>query len=310
VENQQNSLANTYGKIRPSIVSIVSAYKSMGPGKEPDFPNIIGTGFLVAEGLVATNYHVLQAAQAQQAPAGASKVEYPFLVSYMYDVPGQGVAHFPFTPVATLTPNEIECAGYYYGPIRPDIALIKIPVTGLPVLKVSENSGSLIEGESVATAGFPLGTDTLTAPGYLHQLTPTLQAGIISAVLPFPCESPHAFMIDVMALGGASGSPVFMSNSPAVVGVLYGGLLGPTIPHDNKKPIQHATNLTYAVPSHFLSNMIKAIMKTDYAKPDEGSLQFDEILNRTDFIETGKRNPGAGMGPAIKFEGNDEVKAQ
>jgi len=30
----------------------------------------------------------------------------------------------------------------------------------------------LEEGLEVATAGYPMGTDALTAPGYLHQVTP------------------------------------------------------------------------------------------------------------------------------------------
>jgi hypothetical protein len=50
---------------------------------------------------------------------------------------------------------------------------------------------------------------------------PPLQAGIISATLPFPGTRPHGYLINVMIQGGASGSPVFLSDSGTVIGAVY-----------------------------------------------------------------------------------------
>jgi len=82
----------------------------------------------------------------------------------------------------------------------------------------------LDEGAAIATAGYPMGTRTLTAPGYLNRISPMLQTGIISAVHRFPCAIPHGFTINVMTRGGASGSPVFRPDDGAVIGALYAGL--------------------------------------------------------------------------------------
>src|SRR5260370_8790405 len=91
---------------------------------------------------------------------------------------------------------------------------------------------------------------TLTAPGWIHQVTPTLQRGIISAVLPFTCTTPHAYAINVMVQGGASGSPVFLSESGEVIGVLYAGLNDPRVTLLTPDLYTVPTNIRYVVPSH------------------------------------------------------------
>jgi hypothetical protein len=121
------------------------------------------------------------------------------------------------------------------------------------------------EGEEVATAGFPMGTDLLTVPGRLHQISPTLQTGIVSAVHPFPCTTPHGFTIDVMVQGGASGSPVFNIQTGEVLGAIYSGIF------DSEEGqygslLQHKTNYTYCVSSHFFVNSLSQVLaKDDFA---------------------------------------------
>ena len=61
----------------------------------------------------------------------------------------------------------------------------------------------------------------------MHQFGPFLQKGIISAILPTRCDSPHAFVINLASMGGASGSPVFLAESGHVIGLVNSGLVEP-----------------------------------------------------------------------------------
>jgi len=173
--------------------------------------------------------------------------------------------------MATVHMNIVGVAGisamktgeYYYGPQVPDIGFIAVDVVNLTPLLLTPNL-KFREGDSIAIAGFPLGTDTLRAPGWLHQLTPTLQTGIISAILPFPCDNPHAILLDVMAKGGSSGSPVFHCESGDVVGMVYGGINEQLILNGGSGGAlfyRNPTTLTLAVPSHFLVNTLSLLLK-------------------------------------------------
>jgi hypothetical protein len=74
---------------------------------------------------------------------------------------------------------------------------------------------------------------------------PFLRHGIVSSVLPYDYPSPHGFTIDVMSQGGASGSPIFLTDQPRVIGILHAGFPG--------------TNFTYAVPARWISDALKQV---------------------------------------------------
>ena len=89
-------------------------------------------------------------------------------------------------------------------------------------LKIADSS-TVSEGLPVAIFGFPQG---LMFP-YSYsktsqmQLTPLLQAGIVSGVLPFPgAIQPEAFVINIFVNGGSSGSPLF-TVAGDVVGIVF-----------------------------------------------------------------------------------------
>ena len=197
-------------------------------------PPIFGTGAFIGDGLVATNKHVVAMFSKLWKPQNKHPEGWPVLCYYFHEVPGEGMMEIPIEVMGVFVPQKLKVKGYYYGPEIPDIAFVKVKVRGIPSLKVNSSGNDLTEGKEIATAGFPMGTEALMAPGYLHQFTPILQRGIISAVLPFRCSTPHAVMINVMCQGGASGSPVFFPGSPELVGVLYGSLVdrasGQTMP--------------------------------------------------------------------------------
>jgi hypothetical protein len=129
----------------------------------------------------------------------------------------------------------------------------------------------------IATAGFPMGTDALSAPGWIHQMTPTLQRGIVSAVLPFTCNTPHGFAINVMTQGGASGSPVFYPNTGEVAGVLYGGLfdIGLTKGKDLYKV---PTNISYVVPSHYIKRILTTALQEPALAESCNGLTVEEMI--------------------------------
>jgi hypothetical protein len=90
-----------------------------------------------------------------------------------------------------------------------------------------------------------MGDEPLRVYGNINQLIPFLRHGIVSSVLPYDCPSPHGFTIDVMSQGGASGSPIFLTELPLVVGILHAGFPG--------------TNFTYAVPARWIADALKQL---------------------------------------------------
>lgn len=229
------------------------------------FPPIIGTGFVVREnGLIITNDHVVRCFPKLFRPPDV-KDEW-LVTAYMFKLSDKGMMQIPLEVLGVFRVEKFEPGNAYYGPPKPDIAFVKVKLKGLPALSV-ESSLEIKEGMEVGTAGFPMGTDALVAPGWLHQITPTLQRGIVSAVLPFACEAPHGFSINVMTQGGASGSPVFLSDTGKIVGVLYAGLndIQETFQKDKYRT---STNISYVVPAHYITASLKVVeQKPDFVLP-------------------------------------------
>src|SRR5262249_4912690 len=180
---------------------------------QTDFPEIMGTGFFIStHGVVCTCRHVVEACMHLPAPAGFAGFKAVALLFTEVEDRGSRVWGSLAVDVdshgfATLLPG----ATGYRGPNPPDVAFLLLKLSGTPAVRWSAESA--IEGESVAFAGFPMGTRMLKAPGWLHQVSPTLHSGIVAAVLPHPlAQYPHAFHIHANTQGGASGSPVFREN--------------------------------------------------------------------------------------------------
>jgi hypothetical protein len=264
-------LHEVYKAVRPTIVAFVPRYIA---GPRPDVPPIIGTGFIVRDGLIATNDHVITALAKLPLPPGTPAQTFPFAALLFHDIPGQGVAQVPLDVLGVAKIGGIAVTGHYYGPASPDFGFVRVKMKGLSVLPVDSTAVVPEEGRRVATAGFPMGRDALRAPGYFHQMTPTLQEGVISAVLPFPGSLPHALMINVMSQGGASGSPVFAVDRPAAVGILYGGLEDAAQLASGEE-YRQPTAFSYVVPAHFLENTLVQIDrdKAFQFPPDTPTLQ-------------------------------------
>ena len=240
------NLENVYSAIQPSIVAFGSKFVRSETGAPPAFPPLIGTGFVVdGRGVVATNRHVADALQ--QLPTSPQTGEASAFALVFSSVAPEGEGHaMQALPVEIIRYDILRnmevIGGDYYGEQVPDIAFIQLGVTDVPAVTLATAPLSLRIGMEVATAGFPLGEVSLVPFGIISQATPFLRRGIVSSLLPFQCPQPHGFTIDVLSQGGASGSPIFRTDSTDVVGILHAGFPG--------------ANITFGIPASFVAGAL------------------------------------------------------
>jgi hypothetical protein len=305
------NLTESFAAVRPAVVAFMPIVVPRDPTGERQIFPIIGTGVILSDGLVATNAHVVDALAKLPRPANFPKDKFPFTAVLFHSVkPGDNAAIFEES-VAEVSLEVIGVfrvdgliprgQGFYYGPEKPDFNIVRVKAKGLPRVELEANTGKLIEGVEVGTIGYPMGTDALTAPGWVHQFGPFLQRGTISAVLPTRCRVPHSFVINLLSLGGASGSPVFLAESGQVIGILNAGLIEAR-PTFNRVGSQlqvtgfthGVTNFTYVVPAYYIASAMRDILarKEQFQlSPDTPSLE--EIIQRT---------------PAVQRKGSGQIK--
>jgi hypothetical protein len=232
------------------------------------------------------------------------------------NAPASGIAAIPLEILGIIDVGEIQFpkSGYYYGPRRPDFSVIHVKMRELPCVELLSDFSHLRVGDEVASLGYPMGADLLTAPGWLHQLGPTLQRGIISAILPFPCKAPHSVLIDIMSLGGASGSPVFLANEPRIIGVLFAGLEESQViftpgQDETLQPVgmtKAATSLSYVVPAYYVAALLEKVQQNPISKLPPNTKTLNETLQEIEFVvrkTPGKHNepprPGKATTPEL-----------
>ena len=123
-----------------------------------------------------------------------------------------------------------------------------------------------------------MGTDLLNAPGYCHQITPVVQQAVVSAVLPFACETPHGYVINIMVQPGASGSPAFTPDSGDVIGVLYGSIFD--FGRTQQKDVHHIpTNFSLVVAAHYLKRTIADTESNIVKTVPQDTATIDELID-------------------------------
>lgn len=166
----------------------------------------IGTGFLVGDGVLATNRHVL----------GDLTMGTEVLA------PGRAQVAFQRESGATDKPEHIvRIDGVVAIHRTMDMALLAIPRLGRPVVEI--DAAVVPEGQRVAAIGYPA-KDAVRNPAFTSAVfgnTFGVKRAALGEVLD-GTESPNLFH-DCSTLGGNSGSPLFSLKSGKVVGIHRAG---------------------------------------------------------------------------------------
>ena len=194
----------------------------------------------------------------------------------------------------------------------PDIGLVALNYKGLSKIALPLNTTPVDEGTPVATSGFPMGPMLLHLAEDLERLSPTLQAGIVSAVLPYPGAPPWRYLVNIMVQEGASGSPVFLPDSGEVMGIIYARTYQPLRiagPFGAPITMRIPTNFSRVVPAEMIHRLLneETASLMESVKPDAPHLD-DEMKNistegKTE-IQFGKILKGWSGCGGIKEDGN------
>lgn len=259
------TLEKIYPAIKKSMVAFVPKYLPPGDKEEGyRFPPILGTGFAIRQdGLVATNHHVVASFADSYRPPGIDSSEWGIDAMFLYPT-DKGIIDIRIPVIGAINIGSHTRA---YGPKAPDLSLVRILANDLSPMKIPENR-RIIEGIEIATAGYPMGRRALDGPWGLHQVTPTLQRGIISAVLPYPSEKPYSFSVNIMSNSGGSGSPVFFEDSGELAGILFSVLNDVGYTKQNDEYLI-PTTISYAVPFHYIASALVRIEEMKFPEEKE-----------------------------------------
>jgi S1-C subfamily serine protease len=254
LEREQAMPALVLSRYRNSIGYIYGIYQ-VGFANQPATirARVSGTGFLVGDGLLATNRHVAEPWYGDSEAEGLMHRGATAMLESL-------VVFFPGSPMpVTLTPGAVSSTG--------DLAVLKIEdkdaVRGLAVLPLAKGVAS--PGELVTVIGYPMGIAGMVAksPSGIYQrlayrhndITAASELAALSLIRPSTTCGHLGDVVgdkliyDAPTAHGGSGGPVFNSNAE-VIGVnsayidgFSGGTLGvsvealrPLIEAAEKKP--------------------------------------------------------------------------
>jgi S1-C subfamily serine protease len=231
---ETGALARTLAGVKPSVVGVGTYQKTRSP-------SIVfrGTGFVVADGLsVITNAHV---------------------VPELLDTENKEVLGIV---VGRGTEIEFRPAELVRTDREHDLAHLRLVGAALPALKLGD-SGAVVEGQSLAFTGFPLGMTlglfAATHRATLAAITPVVMPSLSSRnlnvkVLAQLQRSPFSiFQLDGTAYPGNSGSPVYDPDSGEVLAVInmvfVKGL--------KETAITNPSGIAYAIPARFVHDLLQ-----------------------------------------------------
>jgi hypothetical protein len=181
---------------------------------------IIGTGFLFGPGQVVTCLHVLtdlrDEMRKRRIPAAQRFAQFGRPGS---DGSWEGGL---WTFTETDSSEEVDLAYVSLDDFG------KVPWSVPPVRVISNDRPRPQVGDEVAMCGYGHGSGLLRNAGsqLLERMGPITQHGWIAALGPYDGPGPRALWLDIVAAPTASGSPVFLTETGEVVGVLVEGQEG------------------------------------------------------------------------------------
>jgi S1-C subfamily serine protease len=229
-----SDLPRTIQTIKPSVVGIASYVKTRSPAVK-----LAGTGFAVGDGLdIITNAHVASAVRAGESES-------------LGVVIGKG-NELEFRPAKLVTSDPEH-----------DLALLRISGKPLSAMELGD-SGKVVEGQSVAFTGFPLGIvlglNHVTHRGIVSAITPIVMPALASTKLDGKMiaqlrkASYPVFQLDGTAYPGNSGSPLYDPQT----GVVYGVVNMVFVKGMKENAITNPSGITYAIPSNFIRDLLQA----------------------------------------------------
>jgi S1-C subfamily serine protease len=237
LQKEQAMPALVLSRYRNSIGYIYGVYQIGFPNQPSSIrARVSGTGFLVSDGLLATNRHVAEPWYGDSEAEALMQRGATAMLESM-------VVFFPGSPMPVkLSAGAVSSAG--------DLAVLKIEdraaVRGLTVLPLAK--GNILAGEPVTVIGYPMGIAGMVAksPNGIYQrmayrhndITAASELAALSLIRP-STTCGHVgdvvgdkLIYDAPTAHGGSGGPVFNSNAE-VIGVnsayidgFSGGTLG------------------------------------------------------------------------------------
>lgn len=232
VQGAHGDLAETVGRIKPSILGIGTFQRTRTPAAQ-----FRGTGFVVEDGLHAvTNAHVL--------PPTINYTQYESLVVFSRDGAAQTMRQ-----AALVAVDESH-----------DVALLRFGGAPMPVMHLGD-SGAVREGEEYAFTGFPIGA--------VLGLYPVTHRGSVSAISPIAIPAQTArvldpktlhrlvagydvFQLDATAYPGNSGSPLYDEGTGKVIGIINKVFVQET----KENLLERPSGISYAIPIKYARELI------------------------------------------------------
>jgi S1-C subfamily serine protease len=228
-------LVATVKRVKPAVIGIGTTQATRAP---PTL--LLGTGFVIGDGRHAlTNAHVVNLPRAS--------------------LPAETLAIF----VATGETAEIRPARVIAADLVHDVAVLAFDGPPLPALDLGDDA-EVAEGQSIAMTGFPIGA--------VLGLYPATHRGIVAAWTPIaiPAIEPgqlDAVMIkrlreddflvlqlDLTALPGNNGSPLYRVDTGAVVGIVSSVF----VKDSKESALSDPSGISYAIPIRYARDLLRA----------------------------------------------------